>query len=150
MKTGTIKAAGAILLATLVLDACGKQSTAKANTHNSDVQQLSTDVSALYQNDKYDLPAKTLDNKGINKAEKQYHKVYKLRGDLSTAQKKALTVSKTSLATAKQALAAKTELNKALGTDKTVKDAKYTDTAIQKDLQGPEEVFAKIRQADQV
>lgn len=132
MKTGSIKATGAILIATLVLVACGKQSTAKAQpTHDAAMSLLTKDVKALYSNNKYEMPAKHGLNGKIKVANRQYHKVYKLRGDLTKAQKKTLTVSKTRIASIKKMAAAQEEIKAVLKDHKVIKDLSYSDTALQ-------------------
>lgn len=80
----------------------------------------------------------------ITAAGKQYKKVYKLRGDLTKAQKKTLRVSKSRIAAIKQMVAVNTEIKAVLKDKRVIKDLTYSDDALQQTLTGLKSKYAKF------
>lgn len=80
----------------------------------------------------------------ITAAGKQYKKVYKLRGDLTKAQKRTLRVSKSRIAAIKQMVAVNTEIKVVLKDERVIKDLTYSDDNLQKTLTGLKPDYAKF------
>lgn len=147
MKKTTIKATSLILLTALTLTACGSKSTAKTSTKDNAtvaVEALAKDVQGLFSNKKYELPSKKVTKAKITAAGKQYKKVYKLRGDLTKAQKRTLRVSKSRIAAIKQMVAVNTEIKAVLKDERVIKDLTYSDDNLQKTLTGLKPDYAKF------
>ena len=147
MKKTTITAAGMILLTALTLTACGSKPTAKTSTKDSTtiaVETLAKDVQGLFSNKKYELPSKKVTKAKITVAGKQYKKVYKLRGDLTKAQKKTLRISKSRIAAIKQMVAVNTEIKAVLKDKRVIKDLTYSDDNLQKTLAALKTDYAKF------
>ncbi len=147
MKKSTIAGASLLLLTALTLTACGGKQDAKTTAKDSKeiaVETLAKDVQALFTNKKYELPSKTASKTKIAAASKQYKKVYKLRGDLTKAQKKTLRLSKTRIAAIKKMVAVNTEIKAVLKDKRVIKDLTYSDAALQQTLTGLKKEYSKF------
>ncbi len=108
MKKATITAGSLILMTALTLTACGEKTTAQTTTNDDTtvaIETLEKDVRGLFANKLYELPSKHVTEAKVAAASKEYKKVYKLRGDLTKAQKKTLKLSKNRIAAIKQVVA---------------------------------------------
>ncbi|QXJ69400.1 C39 family peptidase [Lacticaseibacillus paracasei] len=131
-----VKTGGIILASGLLLAGCGNQ--AKASTlktvEQPQLTRLTKQVKSLYEDSKYEMPAKQLSEAALTKANMQKDKVYKLRGDLSKAQQKTFKVDQQQLQAAKKIFSVQDTLNTELGDDLVLKDEDFKIQAFNNDF----------------
>lgn len=96
--------------------------------------RLTKQVKSLYADCKYEVPAKQLSEAALTKANAQKDKVYKLRGDLSKAQQKAIKVDQQQLQAAKKIFSVQDTFNTELGEDQVLKDEGFKIQAFNNDF----------------
>lgn len=96
--------------------------------------RLTKQVKSLYDDSKYEMPAKQLSEAALTKANTQKDKVYKLRGDLSKAQQKAFKVDQQQLQAAKKIFSVQDTFNTELGEDQVLKDEGFKIQAFNNDF----------------
>ncbi len=128
---------------TLALGACGNKANDAATKAKSELTTLNKQVIGLYSTKNLEFPAKGLSGKKTDKAEKQYAKTYKLRGDLTKVQKKKLTANGKQIEAAKKILMVQTDLKKALDKDDVLVDADFDNSNLNTDFNTVKKVKPK-------